>query len=120
MSNYIPTRIFKFIEPTTVEQIFRKCGVPMPDVRLDASGRCREALQDAWKETKASARGALAVARLDEVFQDISRYIAETGIILPVCFERRELLTHRGVATGISATQYDVFHNFNEWTIDLE
>lgn len=72
MSNYIPTRIFKFIEPTTVERIFRKCGVPMPDVRLDASARCREALQDAWKETKASARGALAVARLDEVFQDIS------------------------------------------------
>lgn len=55
-----------------------------------------------------------------EIFQDISRYIAETGIILPVCFERRELLTHRGVAAGISATQYDVFHNFNDWTIDLK
>ena len=55
-----------------------------------------------------------------EDFQQISRYIAETGIILPLCFERRELLTHRGVATGISATQYDVFHNFNEWTINLE
>ncbi len=52
-------------------------------------------------------------------FQDIAHYIAETGIILPVCFERRELLTHRGVATGISATQYDVFHNFNEWTITM-
>ena len=55
-----------------------------------------------------------------EDFQAISRYITETGIILPLCFERRELLTHRGVATGISATQYDVFHNFNEWTINLE
>ena len=54
-----------------------------------------------------------------EEFQDISRYITETGIILPICFERRELLTHRSVASGISATQYDVFHNFNEWTIDL-
>ena len=54
-----------------------------------------------------------------EEFQDISRYITETGIILPICFERRELLTHRGVATGISATQYDVFHNFNEWAINL-
>ena len=52
-------------------------------------------------------------------FQDIAHYISETGIILPVCFERRELLTHRGVATGISATQYDVFHNFNEWTITM-
>ncbi len=55
-----------------------------------------------------------------EDFQSINRYITETGIILPICFERRELLTHRGVATGISATQYDVFHNFNEWTINLE
>lgn len=55
-----------------------------------------------------------------EDFQAINRYISETGIILPVCFERRELLTHRGVASGISATQYDVFHNFYEWTIDLE
>ena len=56
----------------------------------------------------------------NEAFQAVNRYIAETGIILPICFERRELLTHRGVATGISATQYDVFHNFNEWTINLE
>ena len=55
-----------------------------------------------------------------EAFQQISRYITETGIILPLCFEKRELLTHRGVAAGISATQYDVFHNFNEWTINLE
>ena len=56
----------------------------------------------------------------NEAFQAVNRYIAESGIILPICFERRELLTHRGVATGISATQYDVFHNFNEWTINLE
>ena len=58
-------------------------------------------------------------ARFDD-FQAIVRYITETGIILPICFERRELLTHRGVATGISATQYDVFHHFNEWTINTK
>ena len=58
-------------------------------------------------------------AARNEAFQAINRYVTETGIILPICFERRELLTHRGVATGISATQYDVFHNFYEWTIDL-
>ncbi len=58
-------------------------------------------------------------ARYDD-FQQISRYITETGIILPICFEKRELLTHRGVVTGVSATQYDVFRNFNEWTINLE
>ncbi len=58
-------------------------------------------------------------ARYD-AFQQISRYVAETGIILPICFEKREVLTHRGVVTGIGATQYDLFRNFNEWTINLE
>lgn len=53
-------------------------------------------------------------------FQDINRYVCETGIILPVCFERRELLTHRGVVTGVSPTQFDIFHNFNDWTIALK
>ena len=64
--------------------------------------------------------GALEQSERVECFQAVSSYISETGIILPVCFERREVLTHRGVITGISATQYDVFHNFNEWTIELE
>lgn len=52
-------------------------------------------------------------------FRELCRYIGDTGIIMPVCFERREVLTHRGVVTGIRATQYDVFHNFKDWTIDL-
>ncbi len=52
-------------------------------------------------------------------FREICRYIGDTGIIMPVCFERREVLTHRGVVTGIRATQYDVFHNFKDWTITL-
>ncbi len=64
--------------------------------------------------------GEADAAARSEDFQAINRYITETGIILPICFERRELLTHRNVASGISATQYDVFHNFNEWTINLE
>ena len=64
--------------------------------------------------------GALEDSERVECFQAVSSYISETGIILPVCFERREVLTHRGVLTGVSATQYDVFHDFNEWTIELE
>ena len=47
------------------------------------------------------------------------KYVAESAAIVPICFERREVLTHRGVVTGVNATQYDVFHNFTEWTIDL-
>ena len=60
-----------------------------------------------------------STARYD-AFQAISRYITETGIILPLCFEKREMLTHRGAITGAAATQYDVFRNFYDWTINLE
>ena len=54
-----------------------------------------------------------------EAFAAVLKYVAESAAIVPICFERREVLTHRGVVTGVNATQYDVFHNFTEWTIDL-
>ena len=52
-------------------------------------------------------------------FQEAARYVLDTGILLPVCFERREVLTHRGVVSGIRATQYDLFNHFPEWTVEL-
>ena len=55
-----------------------------------------------------------------DAFQTICRYITEGGAILPICFERREILTHRGVVSGISATQFDLFHDFTNWTVNLE
>ena len=54
-----------------------------------------------------------------EAFHAVVQYITEAGSILPICFERREILTHRGTISGIRATQYDLFHKFSEWTIDL-
>lgn len=53
-------------------------------------------------------------------FQEAVRYLIENGGIVPVCFEKRQVLTHRGVVTGIKATQYDLFNKFNEWTIELK
>ena len=53
-------------------------------------------------------------------FGEVCRYISDTAVIQPICFERRELLTHRGVVTDVQATQYDIFHNFKEWTIQLK
>jgi len=55
-----------------------------------------------------------------ETFQAVLKYVAEGAPILPVCFERRQILTHRGVVTGINATQYDLFNKFSEWTINLK
>ncbi len=53
-------------------------------------------------------------------YADVAKLITETTAIAPICFERQEVLTHRGVISGISATQYDIFNKFYGWTITLE
>lgn len=45
--------------------------------------------------------------------------IAENAPITPVCFERQQVLTHRGIVSGVSATQNNIFRNFQDWTINL-
>lgn len=39
---------------------------------------------------------------------------------LPVCFERREVISHVGVITGIRPNQYSVFDDFAHWKINLD
>lgn len=51
---------------------------------------------------------------------EVCKYMLSQAAIVPICFERREILTHRGVAAGIQATQYDIFNKFYEWTIVLK
>ena len=53
-------------------------------------------------------------------YQEACRYVMENGGIVPICFEKRQMLTHRGIVTGASPTQYDIFNKFSEWTIDLK
>ena len=64
----------------------------------------------------------LAAGDLDRgaKFSEACRYLMENGGLVPICFEKRQVLTHRGVVTGIKASQYDLFNNFREWTIDLK
>ena len=67
-----------------------------------------------------SAYLAAPESERDAAFHEVLKFVAESAPILPICFERREVLTHRGVVGGIRATQYDLFHQFSEWTIDLK
>lgn len=53
-------------------------------------------------------------------YSELCEYVMSQAAIVPICFERREILTHRGVASGIQATQYDIFNKFYEWTIELK
>ncbi len=36
-----------------------------------------------------------------------------------VCFEKSEVLYHRGVISGLDPTQDNIFYNMQDWTIDL-
>ena len=47
------------------------------------------------------------------------KYISETAPIVTVCFEKHQVITHRGVISGMKPTQFNVFQNLNEWTVDL-
>ena len=48
---------------------------------------------------------------------EMLRYIATNSPIIPVCFERQEVITHRNVVTGIEVTSSNVFYNIADWTI---
>ena len=54
-----------------------------------------------------------------EKFLEAARYVCDTGLLLPICFERRELLTHRDAISGLHPTQYDLFNRFPEWRFNL-
>ncbi len=48
---------------------------------------------------------------------DMLRYIATNAPIIPVCFERHQVITHRNVITGMTVTSSNIFYNISEWTI---
>ena len=53
----------------------------------------------------------------DNACLDMLRYIATNAPIIPVCFERHEVITHRNVITGMEVTNTNVFYNISDWTI---
>lgn len=48
------------------------------------------------------------------------QYIAQQAPITVICFERSEVLYHRGVISGLTPTQDNVFNAMDGWTVNLE
>ena len=46
-------------------------------------------------------------------------YFAQCAPITTICFERMQVLYHRGVLTTISPTQDNIFNEIENWTVDL-
>ena len=49
--------------------------------------------------------------------RDLCQYVVANSPIVPIAFEGRDVITHRGVASGIELSPYNVFLNFADWTI---
>lgn len=61
----------------------------------------------------------LAASDLDRerACYDMLYYIAVNAPIVPICFERQEVITHRNVITGMNPTSSNVFFGIENWTI---
>lgn len=46
--------------------------------------------------------------------------LASEALILPICFERKVVISHLNVIRGMSASQYNYFTNMQNWTINLK
>ena len=55
----------------------------------------------------------------EEALEALCMYFSQAAPITPVCFERTELLYHRGVLKGLDPTQDNLFHNMQDWTVDM-
>lgn len=45
--------------------------------------------------------------------------IAAQAFMIPLCYEKHQMITHRGIITGISITENNPLYNFANWTVDL-
>ncbi len=45
------------------------------------------------------------------------KYITDNAPIVAVCFEKQQVITHRGVVSGMEPTKYNIFHGIEKWQI---
>ncbi len=45
--------------------------------------------------------------------------MSRNSVFIPVCFEKREAISHLGVIKGMAPNQYTLFTNITNWTINL-
>ena len=52
-------------------------------------------------------------------YEDLCRYLAESGSLISIGFEKQQIIVHRGVVKGIDANIGNPLYNFKNWEIDL-
>ena len=53
-------------------------------------------------------------------YESLCQYLLDTGLLLPVGFEKQEIFTHRGVIKGVNPNAGNPMFGFADWEIDLD
>jgi len=48
------------------------------------------------------------------------KYITDTAPLVPVCFEKEQVITHRGAISGMKPTKDNVFNGIEDWEITTD
>ena len=51
---------------------------------------------------------------------DMCAQILNMGYFIPLCFEKHQIITHRGVIEGIKANENNPMYNFGSWVISFD
>ena len=52
--------------------------------------------------------------------QTMLQALSTNAMFVPVCFEKKEVLSHLGIIKGMNPNQYNIFMDITNWTIDLD
>lgn len=78
-------------------------------------GGVHDATLDTYMRSALASQGELQQANAQKLYE----YIGQSAPITAICFERSQVLYHRGVLSGLSPTQDNIFNNLQDWKIDL-
>ena len=109
-------------------------GMYLADVALTGDWNILTLISGDWEEDNTLNYGGWEnseLERLTEAYlgakdddraqavRDWLQLLTTTTVILPVCFETRDVISHLGTISGMSPNQYDIFHNITAWTVHI-
>lgn len=53
-----------------------------------------------------------------EACDAMCQYVADTAAIVPICYEKHQMITHEGIVSNITVNQEDPLYCFQEWKIN--
>ena len=55
-----------------------------------------------------------------EAYYELCQYVSTQAIIIPIGFEKQQMITHRGVIRGMDPNIGNPLYNFENWIIEMD